>query len=209
MFALPEPFRVVIDVARQPPEAAGRDPRHVLRVTLDPGHGGVDPGATGANGTREKDITLDIAHKVAPALAALGLEVVLTRDDDRTVSFVLRPDVWVYGGFAGTELLLEQRDWVANLTTLSGDIGVAGDHTDNTHHVVVAADNSRLDGFTITGGYSQGAVDRNGVGVRADNVGFVLAHAIVTAKANRGLRFHTRTIAPAMTAAPRLCVSRL
>jgi hypothetical protein len=103
-----------------------------------------------------------------------------TADDDRTVSFVLRPDVWVYGGFAGDELLLEQRDWVANLTTLSGDIGVPGDHTDNTHHVVVAADNSRLDGFTITGGYSQGAVDRNGVGIRADNVGFVLAHAIVT-----------------------------
>ncbi|MFO7562202.1 MAG: choice-of-anchor Q domain-containing protein [Enhygromyxa sp.] len=102
-----------------------------------------------------------------------------TADGDRTASFVLRPDVWVYGGFAGTELALEQRDWVANLTTLSGDIGVPGDPSDNSHHIVVAADNSRLDGFTITGGNSQGAVDRHGVGVRAGAVDFVLAHSIV------------------------------
>jgi N-acetylmuramoyl-L-alanine amidase len=35
---------------------------------------------------REKDVTLDVAHRVAPVLAAQGLQVVLTRDDDRTVS---------------------------------------------------------------------------------------------------------------------------
>ena len=43
-----------------------RGPRSVRRVVLDPGHGGHDPGATGPAGLREKDVTLDIAHRAAP-----------------------------------------------------------------------------------------------------------------------------------------------
>ena len=39
------------------------------RVVLDPGHGGHDPGATGPCGLREKDVTLDIAHRAAPLIA--------------------------------------------------------------------------------------------------------------------------------------------
>lgn len=34
-----------------------------MRVCIDPGHGGKDPGAIGKNNTREKDITLAIAKK--------------------------------------------------------------------------------------------------------------------------------------------------
>jgi N-acetylmuramoyl-L-alanine amidase len=87
VFYLPEPYRVVIDIARQPPGAAlGHARRTVARVVLDPGHGGYDPGAIGPGGLREKDVTLDIAHRVAPVLARDGLQVVLTRDDDRFVS---------------------------------------------------------------------------------------------------------------------------
>ena len=87
VFYLPEPFRIVIDIARQPPgvaQAGGR--RSVARVVLDPGHGGYDPGATGPSGVKEKDVTLDVAHRVAPVLAKEGVQVVLTRDDDRFVS---------------------------------------------------------------------------------------------------------------------------
>jgi N-acetylmuramoyl-L-alanine amidase len=57
----------------------------VSRLALDPGHGGKDTGATGPAGVREKDVTLDIAHRVAPILAAQGVQIVLTRDDDRFV----------------------------------------------------------------------------------------------------------------------------
>lgn len=87
VFHLLEPFRVVIDIARQPPGAgpAGKG-RSVARVVLDPGHGGNDPGATGPTGLKEKDVTLAIAHKVAPVLARNGVEITLTRDDDRFVT---------------------------------------------------------------------------------------------------------------------------
>jgi N-acetylmuramoyl-L-alanine amidase len=87
VFYLPEPYRVVIDIARRPPGSAlAAARRSVARVVLDPGHGGYDPGAIGPGGLREKDVTLDIAHRVAPVLARDGLQVVLTRDDDRFVS---------------------------------------------------------------------------------------------------------------------------
>lgn len=86
VFHLLEPYRIVIDVARQPPAKAGAGSRAVARVVVDPGHGGYDPGAIGPTGVREKDVTLAVAHKVAPLLASLGIEVALTRDDDRFVT---------------------------------------------------------------------------------------------------------------------------
>ena len=87
VFHLLEPYRVVIDIARQPPGSgpAGKG-RSVARVVLDPGHGGYDPGATGPTGLKEKDVTLSIAHRVAPVLARQGVEITLTRDDDRYVT---------------------------------------------------------------------------------------------------------------------------
>ncbi|WP_163783526.1 N-acetylmuramoyl-L-alanine amidase [Myxococcus vastator] len=57
----------------------------VRRVVIDPGHGGHDTGAIGKKGTREKDVALAISLKLAEELRAKGLEVVLTRDDDRFI----------------------------------------------------------------------------------------------------------------------------
>jgi len=78
-----------------------------------------------------------------------------TTGTDRTISFVLKAGVGIYGGFVGTETARDQRDWVANVTTLSGDIGVVGDNSDNSYHVVTATgdmQNAVLDGFTVFGG---------------------------------------------------------
>jgi N-acetylmuramoyl-L-alanine amidase len=60
--------------------------RAASRVVLDPGHGGSDPGAIGPSGVKEKEVTLDVAHRVAPVLAKQGVQVALTRDDDRFVT---------------------------------------------------------------------------------------------------------------------------
>ncbi len=57
----------------------------IRRVVIDAGHGGHDTGAVGPGGTQEKDVTLAIALKLAQELKAKGLEVLLTRDDDRFV----------------------------------------------------------------------------------------------------------------------------
>jgi N-acetylmuramoyl-L-alanine amidase len=86
VFYMHEPYRIVVDVARRPPGTGRRGTRAVARVVLDPGHGGKDTGALGASGIREKDITLDVAHRVAPVLAGQGLQVMLTRNDDSFVS---------------------------------------------------------------------------------------------------------------------------
>ncbi|MHB8879077.1 MAG: N-acetylmuramoyl-L-alanine amidase family protein, partial [Myxococcaceae bacterium] len=57
----------------------------VRRVVIDAGHGGHDSGAVGQKGTLEKDVTLQVATRLAARLTEAGLEVVLTRDDDTFV----------------------------------------------------------------------------------------------------------------------------
>jgi len=57
------------------------------RITIDPGHGGADRGVLVREGLYEKDVTLSIARKVRWVLESrLGVETVLTRGQDRTLS---------------------------------------------------------------------------------------------------------------------------
>jgi N-acetylmuramoyl-L-alanine amidase len=104
-FLLPDPYRLVIDIQGQksgegvaaidrsrketpaPLARARQNPGPALRkIVLDPGHGGKDPGAIGSGGIAEKDIVLAVAKKLASKLKRdMGLEVVLTRTDDRFI----------------------------------------------------------------------------------------------------------------------------
>jgi len=59
-------------------------------IVIDPGHGGEDPGAIGPNGTKEKDINLTIAKKLASLLEESGYTVYLTRDSDVFIPLVDR-----------------------------------------------------------------------------------------------------------------------
>src|SRR5512143_425961 len=54
-------------------------------AVVDPGHGGEQTGATGPGGLREKQLTLQIARRVARRLERLGARVILTRAVDETV----------------------------------------------------------------------------------------------------------------------------
>jgi N-acetylmuramoyl-L-alanine amidase len=55
-------------------------------VAIDPGHGGDDVGARNADGAVEKDLTLAVARRVKAAIEArLGIRVLLTREDDRSI----------------------------------------------------------------------------------------------------------------------------
>lgn len=61
-------------------------------IAVDPGHGGPDPGAAGNKGTREKDVTLDIARRAARLLEARGAKVIMARSGDYDVGLYERTD---------------------------------------------------------------------------------------------------------------------
>ncbi|RLE08866.1 hypothetical protein DRZ78_00250 [Candidatus Aerophobetes bacterium] len=66
----------------------------IYRIILDPGHGGRDPGAIGPTGLQEKEVTLSIARKLSQLIREkMGLEVYLTRKDDRYVSLDQRAEI--------------------------------------------------------------------------------------------------------------------
>ncbi len=95
-----------------------------------------------------------------------------TPTNDRTISFVLKDGIRIYGGFPSAGGTWSSRDWSANPTILSADIGTVGVITDNSYHVVISSGVSSdtvLDGFTITGGYTDdngpGAYDWLGAGI--------------------------------------------
>ncbi len=70
------------------PITAGTQPARqaqVSRVVVDAGHGGVDGGAEGNHGEVEKEINLAIAGYLREYLELSGVEVVMTRDEDRSL----------------------------------------------------------------------------------------------------------------------------
>ena len=86
---------------------------------------------------------------------------------DPTISFELKNQVEIYGGFEGDETALSQRDWEKNLTVLSGDIGIVGDSGDNSFHVINNENinsSAILDGFTISDGNANGFTEGNQTG---------------------------------------------
>jgi N-acetylmuramoyl-L-alanine amidase len=81
-----------VTLQRTPPPvtARGRD----VVIAIDAGHGGEDPGATGRNGAREKDVVLSIARRLAAEVNAQpGLHAVLIRDGDYFVSHRKRMEI--------------------------------------------------------------------------------------------------------------------
>ena len=84
-----------------------------------------------------------------------------TSSENRTISINLRPGAAIYGGFKWKESLRSERNPKKNKTVLSGDIGILHNNRDNSYHVLRGADNTLLDGFTITGGNANGEVENS------------------------------------------------
>lgn len=88
--------------------------------------------------------TQDAAGNISPA-------------NNRDKTFLLKEGVKMYGGFAGTETLLSQRNYKTNISILSGDLGTVNTVTDNAYHVVLSVNLTSatvLDGITVSGGYA-------------------------------------------------------
>ena len=88
---------------------------------------------------------------------------------DPAASFHLLEGVSLYGGFAGTEVILEQRDPIANATILSGNLGDSGDPfiPDHSFHIVTANavdGTTTVDRFTIAYGGNPNDIGHGDVG---------------------------------------------
>jgi N-acetylmuramoyl-L-alanine amidase len=71
----------------------GGTPLRGATVVLDPGHGGKETGAVGANGLVERDLNLTVAKLTRAALEQRGATVVLTHDRDYEMTLQARADV--------------------------------------------------------------------------------------------------------------------
>ena len=59
-------------------------------IAIDPGHGGIDPGAKSISGQYEKNITLKYAKKLKEKLQKQGFKVIMTRENDKSVALANR-----------------------------------------------------------------------------------------------------------------------
>ena len=106
-----------------------------------------------------------------------------TEGTNRRFGFVLPDGVRLYGSFAGNETSLEQRDVEANVSVLTGDIGIQGDNTDNSYIIVdvsQTSETSRLDGFTISDANNDRSTNNNGGGIVAAGSSATLANLNIT-----------------------------
>ncbi len=87
-----KPARIVIDLVaaaktETPPLQHATEITHRFHIVIDPGHGGIDPGAVSPNKTKEKDVVMAFSRELKKQLEEQGgFEVSMTRDDDSFVS---------------------------------------------------------------------------------------------------------------------------
>ncbi len=142
--------------------------------------GGANDGSAWTNAYSDLQSALTDTH-CAEIWVAKGIYKP-TNTSDRSVSFIIRPNVAVYGGFSGdgSESIRDSRDFLRHVTVLSGDIdnndaNAATTGIDETAEDIIGANslhvvaidgrtpagkvlaNTVLDGFTITGGEASDA----------------------------------------------------
>ena len=160
-------------------------------------------GTTWANAYTDLNTALATARRCSSITQVWVAEGVYTPGTTESATFDLPPGVAVYGGFAGAETTLSERNWVLNPTVLSGDLfdddtsklnwgllidpdGITGT---NSYHVVTANGSAgtpitattRLDGFSITAGQADGSLyDARGGGFlcRGDGSGSVCSPSL-------------------------------
>src|SRR6478736_3643590 len=121
-----------------------------------------------------------------------------TTGTDRSATFQLIPNVALFGGFAGTESARAQRNVSAHVTTLSGEIG-ASDQADNSYHVVTGADGATLDGFTVSGGYTN-EFPYSGAGMYNVSASPTVTNCTFANNvANRGVGMYNESASPTVT----------
>ena len=111
---------------------------------LDPGHGGVDPGAVGVSGIYEKEVTLAMAREIKRQLETTGrFKVVMTRDDD---VFVRLRDRIAKARTAEAELFVSiHADAMRNRETRGASIYTLSENASDDEAAALAARENRAD----------------------------------------------------------------
>lgn len=109
--------------AAHAPIDSGRD----VIIAVDAGHGGQDPGAIGHGGTREKDVTLAIARKLAERInGEPGMRAILTRDRDE---FLVLRDRIGRARIARADMFISvHADSIANRDVSGASVYVLSEH---------------------------------------------------------------------------------
>ncbi len=130
---------------------------NAAKTTIFVKNGSNGNGQSWENAYGDLQKALKAAKKGDQIWVAAGIYVP-TYDGDRHVAFNLVNEVSLYGGFAGFEKSLAERDLTLNQTILSGEIGTAS-KDDNSFTVVYAEKigaTTIIDGFTISDGSANG-----------------------------------------------------
>ena len=130
----------------------------------------VDRNAPGPDHDGKSWATAFVTVQEGLSAAAAGQEVWVAKGT-YFEHLALPSNVALYGGFDGTETIRERRDWAKNLTILDG----------SSTGIVVSQFSggpaTRIDGFTIQNGYTQGSV---GGGINVDGSSVTIANNIIT-----------------------------
>jgi N-acetylmuramoyl-L-alanine amidase len=89
-----DPVALLIEEAQKRPRSTAKPTAtRLATIVIDPGHGGEDPGAIGRRGSREKDITLNIARRLKSLIdGEPNMRALLTRDGDYFLALGARVD---------------------------------------------------------------------------------------------------------------------
>ncbi len=113
-------------------------------IVVDAGHGGKDPGAVGRSKTLEKNVTLQMAKKLATALRKeLGCKVLLTRSDDRFLTLHSRT---AYANKVGADLFISLH---ANASTNRNAYGLETYYLNLSKNNQAAAVAARENGISL------------------------------------------------------------
>jgi parallel beta-helix repeat protein/predicted outer membrane repeat protein len=182
----------------------------------------VDAGATGANNGTS---WADAFTALQPALDAAGPGDQIwvaegtykptwgfSLTDPRSATFQMKNGVALYGGFAGTESSLTERDWVTHVTILSGDLNgddvpPFGNNGENSYHVFYHPEGTNLDstaildGFTISGGNANITYVNQGGGMYNDGSSPTLSNCTFSGNAadHGGGMWNYRSSSPTLT----------
>jgi N-acetylmuramoyl-L-alanine amidase len=159
---IPPPMPLIPTTVPTPVDAAVF-PLAVRKIALDPGHGGDSLGTRAPLGLVEKELTLDIAQRLRKLLEADAFEVVMTREQDRSVSLEERG---LAANRDGADIFVSiHLNWIENLKARGVETYYLG-ATNDPYLTRLAAAENRESGYSMAD--MRGLLDRIYADVRQD-----------------------------------------